>query len=394
MSSIIEKNTAEKTFVYPHEFSIRRTNLSRLYILSITLIAMISAAAPAAQAQRASVVRVETVTLKPVTQTVPLIGRLVATRSGNIAAQIGGTVDEILFKIGDKVKSGQIIARLNSDSAKAEYALAAGELEEARADLLTYNAERELFQTELARQKALNKSSAFSQAKFDDAEQKVLIARAKERSAEAKIKVKLAGLERKKVDLEDVLIRSPYDGVVVRKFTEIGSYVKIGDPIVKLVGQKSIEIEAEIPSSRIHGSTIGKEIPFTLDDGSTHHAIVRSVLPSENPSTRTRTIRLVPQFSAKIDFLAEGQSVTLAIPIGPPREVIVAHKDAILNRAGQNIVFVVENDIAKPRAIIMGEAVGSEVEILNGLQPGEKIVVRGNERLRAGAKVRIERSSS
>ena len=115
-------------------------------------------------------------------------------------------------------------------------------------------------------------------------------------------------------------------------------------------------------------------------------------MPEENPLTRTRVVRFTPNFKNGATF-ATNQSVTLHIPAGPTRTVVTVHKDAVLNRSEGALVFVVVNGVARPRPVRLGEAVGGRFEVIDGLKPGEKVVVRGNERLRPGQKVRAGRPS-
>ena len=118
------------------------------------------------------------------------------------------------------------------------------------------------------------------------------------------------------------------------------------------------------------------------------------MLPAENPLTRTRTVRFEPDFKAGERRLADSQSVSIDIPLGANRRVLTVHKDAILKRQGSDLVYVISSDVAEPRTISLGEEIGSRVEVLDGLKAGDKVVVRGNERLQPGAKVRVEKGAS
>ena len=113
-------------------------------------------------------------------------------------------------------------------------------------------------------------------------------------------------------------------------------------------------------------------------------ARVRAVVPAENTQTRTRKVRFVPEFPPGTKGLASNQSVTLQLPVGRNGNVVTVHKDAILNRKGDNLVFLVEDGKAVSRPVRLGEAVGSRFIVLGGLQPGDLVVVRGNERLIPG----------
>jgi hypothetical protein len=121
---------------------------------------------------------------------------------------------------------------------------------------------------------------------------------------------------------------------------------------------------------------------------------VRSILPSENTQTRTRIVRLVPEFGKTKRPLAESQSVVVNVPISEDRRVVTVHKDAILKRPSGDIVYVVIKDVAQMRTVVLGEALGSRFEVMSGLKEGEVVVIRGNERLQPGTKVRIGKGSS
>jgi multidrug efflux pump subunit AcrA (membrane-fusion protein) len=120
---------------------------------------------------------------------------------------------------------------------------------------------------------------------------------------------------------------------------------------------------------------------------------LRAIVPVENPLTRTRAVRFVPRFNAIGRPLAADQSVTVHIPVGAARSVLTVHKDAIIKRGPKSLVFVAIDGSVEQREIQVGEAVGSRYEILGGLEKGDVVVVRGNERLRPGDKVRINEAS-
>jgi multidrug efflux pump subunit AcrA (membrane-fusion protein) len=122
--------------------------------------------------------------------------------------------------------------------------------------------------------------------------------------------------------------------------------------------------------------------------------VLRAIVPEENPLTRTRPVRFTPRFNGNGKPLAANQSVTVLVPVAIGRQVVSVHKDAVITRQGKQIVFVVEADAAQMRTLRLGQPVGSRFEVLDGgVKPGDLVVVRGNERLRPGQKVRYEGSS-
>ena len=97
---------------------------------------------------------------------------------------------------------------------------------------------------------------------------------------------------------------------------------------------------------------------------------------------------MVPQIDGPGTRLAGNQSVTVEMPIGAAREVVTVHKDAVIMRGAKAIVYTVENETAAVRTLRKGRAVGNRFEVLDGLEPDEIVVVRGNERLRPGQAIK------
>jgi len=356
--------------------------------LWLGLLAVLAAGPAFAQAD-AMRVRVDTVRQVPLSQTVPVIGRLVARQVGVVAARINGPIEAFEVEVGDRVEFGQVIAALDATALEARRDLYDGKLNEAKAELAVKKAEQALARQNYMRIEKLKKSAAFSQARFEDAAQNVAIARAEARQAETAIAAAAADLNLAEINLYNARVRAPYPGVVVERLTEAGAYVQVGAPVIRMIGDRTLEIEAEVPFQHLAGIEPGIEMRLWLDDGTEHSAVVRALLPSENPLTRTRAVRFIPNIGVTLRSLAHKQSVTLDVPIGPERQVLTVHKDAIVNRNGKDIVFVAKGDEVQSRPIRLGTAVGGRMEVLDGLGEGEQVVVRGNERLRPGAKIQI-----
>lgn len=343
-----------------------------------------------ALAQDASVVQVDKIRTEPLDQTVPVVGRLVATQTGAVAAEIDGIVEVIHAEVGDKLNRGQAIATVDVEIYKARHDLARGELNQSIAELKTARAEVKLARQAVERLEGLRKSGAFPKGRFDDALQQVRVNEAKVARAEALVATRQASLALAALNLDRTEITAPYDGVVTERRTEVGAYVKSGDAVAVMIATGTLEVEADVPFRRIGALKAGSKVTVVLDDGTRHSATVRAVLPSENPMTRTRAVRFVPQFGDRDIALADAQSATVHIPVGDRRDVVTVHKDAIINRNGRNLVFVVADNAAQPRPVQLGEAVGSRLVVRGGLKEGEQVVIRGNERLMPGAKVRVD----
>ena len=139
----------------------------------------------------------------------------------------------------------------------------------------------------------------------------------------------------------------------------------------------------------LKGLSVGTKISVEPETGKPFAAQVRAIVPEENQLTRTRLVRFVPTENDKRPLLAANQSIRLNIPSGPPRLVTTAHKDALLHRRGSTVMFVFKGGKVSMRTVVVGQPFASRFEIVSGLEPGETVVTRGNERLRPGQEVTI-----
>lgn len=354
----------------------------------LILVSLVLAPA-AAQDGEVATVRVDEVRRVPLEQTAPVLGRLVASQAGEVAARVAGPLEVFVVEVGDRVARGEALALLDDATLTARRELAAGALAETRAELGVRRAELGLARQELKRLEGLKGSAAFSQARYDDQRQQVAIAEARVRSARAAIATAQAELRLARIDLDNAEIRAPYPGVVTQRMLEAGAYVSEGDAVVRMLADAALEVQADVPFARLAGVEPGTVVDIALEDGTEHEARVRAVLPRENPLTRTRTVRLVPRFGKTERPLAAGQSVTVHVPAGPAETVLTVHKDAVIPRETQDVVFVVEDGVARVRPVRLGQAVADRLRVVEGLEAGDLTVVRGNERLRPGDKVRI-----
>jgi RND family efflux transporter MFP subunit len=341
--------------------------------------------------QQATAVKVDAVRHEALVQILPVIGRFVAVQMGEVAARINGPVAEVLAAVGDRLAEGDILAVISSESLEASRALRAAMVEQQLSQIRVAQAGLKKSRLELQRLERLraSQSAAFQQARFDEMSQDVEGGLGDLGVARAALDQARANLRLAEIDLEYATVRAPYPGVVTVRHTVAGAYLSTGDPVVTLVNDRDLEIEADVPAINISSLATGTGVTYTLADGSRHDAIVRAIVPEENPLTRTRPIRLsLP--AVHREHIAANQSVTILLPVGGEREGNTVHKDAVTRRQDKYVVYVVVEGIAEFRTILIGDAIGNRFEVRSGLEAGELVVVRGNERLQPGQAVRIE----
>ena len=338
--------------------------------------------------QRSSPVFTDPVISEPMSQTMPVLGRVVPNQSGIVATRIAERIEKLAVKIGDRVEKGAILARLSSDQLKNQLILKEAELRRAQAKKENYNAD--LKKTKQARQRilALRGSTAFRQDRDQDSQRDLEMATSTLKEAEAEVASARAVLNMNKQFLRDAVIRAPYPGIVIATHIVPGSYTRIGDPIVTILNDDDLEIEADIPTVRALTLAPGIRAQGRLQNGIQFYASLRVVIPQENMQTRTLAARFTIETQQKINKIVGNQSVILNLPIGLSGKVTTVHKDAIVMYNGKQNVYLIKNNKAVKKSIKIGRAVGDRFEVIDGLVPGDVTITRGNERLRPGESVR------
>ena len=320
-------------------------------------------------------VSIDQVRLEYTEETYSVVGRVVSNQSGPLAARISGAIESIKVAVGERVTKGDEIATISRSRLIAEKKRLEAQVNRHR--VMVRNALREL-----KRMEKLKGSSALSQSNFEN--QEGLVA-----ERQAQLLEQQVAAERVDIDIQDATITAPYSGIVMARHVVEGAYVNPGARVVTLLNDQRLEVEADVPSQRVVGLTPGTDATVVVGDAIRLTASVRAIIPTENVRTRSRPVRLTVAYDSSSMSLASNQSVIVELPLTQGNRILTVHKDAVMRRANGNIVFVVEGDSAKMRFVKLGRGVGDKFQVLEGLEDGEQVVVRGNERLGAGGKVRV-----
>lgn len=354
----------------------------KISLAILTVAVVVSAASPlSAQGQPASVTT-DVVTTREIAETVPVFGQVVAGRQSDVAVRIMGVAEAAPMRAGDVVKKGDVLFRLDTERLQIDLQQANAELIIAEAGVAAAQARADRLQRVLERTRSLVSNATVSQSQLDDRAGEYAEALGNLQQAEARITAARAGLNGAQYDLDNAVVRAPFDGTILEVTAEVGEFVAAGAPIARILDNGALEVEANVPSRLIDALRAGQTVTGRTDTGGVMSLELRAILPTEFSSTRTRPVRFTLAEGAP--QVAVGQSVGLDVPVSAPEEVVVVSKDAVVQSALGWQVFVNEDGTAAPRIVEIGRAIGDAFEVLNGLAAGDEVVVRGNERLRPG----------
>ncbi|WP_223421945.1 efflux RND transporter periplasmic adaptor subunit [Tateyamaria pelophila] len=356
-----------------------------LFFQTVLVVALVSLSGFAAQAQgRAAAVGVQAVEPRQLAETVPVFAEVTTARDGAVASRVAGNVDTVHVLAGTRVAEGDPLVELNRDLLEILVVQSEAQMAEAEAGIATARVRVDRTQRVLDRIVALRGSNAYSEGRFDDAQSDVLEAQSQLAEAIAREKSSEAQLSETRYQLDRSLITAPFSGVVIEVNTIPGAFIQAGSPVVRLLDTAAFEVTAGVPARYVSFLEQGQMMQASTENGAELTLELRAILPLEDTATRTRAVRFAAPGLGELTNVAVGQSLTVLVPVGEAREVLSVPKDALVQARGGWTVFVAAEDKAQPRPVTLGVALGDRYEVLSGLEAGELVVVRGNERLRPG----------
>ena len=364
-----------------------KTFLNKAFLLFI-LLSLLFTQNNIALSQGATSVEVDKVILESLNQTIPVIGRVISLKEANVPAAVIGKIENVFVEVGDKVKKGQILASIDTERYLWLAEIATANVNATKAEIKSAKAETNINLIELKRMEDLRESSAFNVAKYERLQSLHISLIAKEEIVEAKLNSVLQEEKLAKLNLKRATVKAPFDGIIELKMIELGEAVGLGFTLFKLVSDSLLEIEADVPSNRARILEINNNIKISTTDMISFNSKLRALGVRENSNTRTIPIHLTFNKGKISRNLFVGENVNIFIPIGPGLKAPTVHKDAILKREGMSLVYVVEEEKAIIKPLKLGDGVGNRFIVLGGIQEGDTVVIKGNERLRPGQKVK------
>ena len=332
--------------------------------------------------------KVQTVTLR---RTLFLTGTLLADKEASVSAKIPGRIAEISAEEGQCVNAGEVLVRLEDSEYRVAWKQAKAALPAAEAGLAQARANCRLALLNRKRMEALAKEKSIPQAKLDAAVAQADLAQAQVDAATAQVEQAKAALEGAQVQLDNTKVKAPFDGVVVAKMMHVGENVGPGVPVLRIVDQSRLRLKMNVPEAHFGEVDLGTTVLVQVDGypGRAFTGKVAKKVPSVDPRSRTFIVEAVLQNPKGL--LAEGMFCRAELVFEEKKGALAVPEKAIVRRpGGESVVFVVKRSKAFERLIRTGIQERGFVEILQGLDPGETVVVGGSYGLRSGAPVDIQ----
>lgn len=344
----------------------RKKNSAGLWS-AIILVLSSSLCAYAADGPPPSQVRVAPVVQEEVSQTRTVIGLLYYDRISEISTELAGLVDQVEVKQGDKVKAGDPLVRLNTEILEKEIMFQKSRIEQI--ELRIANAKKNF-----SRLERLFDKSGISEKEYDDSLYTYQDAQKEKQGIESTLQKLLIQKTRS-------IISAPFDGIILTKDMDSGSWVQPGKQLVSIGSSEDLYIRAPIAETTLQFIERGQEIPVTIN---AFNKELQGRIIDIDPVADMKTKNVFLKISIPpLPLVAQNMSATVSVPISARQKLSVFRRAALVKFQGKDFVYTVKEGKASILPVNIVTFLGDRVGVDNPyIVPGMNLVVEGNERLR------------
>ena len=333
-------------------------------------------------------------------------GYVTARRRATVSSKVTGKVLEVFVEEGKAVKKGQVLARLDDSQIRASLSVAEAQLAAAQRGAAEDEARLKQAQLNLDRRARLIKEGVVGRAEVDDAQGDVDSLTARIAMAQQQVRVAEAQVTARQTDLTDMVVRAPFDGIAISKDAQPGemiSPVSAGGGFTRtgictIVDMTSLEIEVDVSETYINRVHSGQKVEAVLDAYQDWKipAHVITTIPSADRQKATVKVRIgfdqldpriLPDMGVKVSFLREEEAPSAAAAAAARMTV---PKAAIRTIDGRSVVFVAKDDRVERRAISVGNENGGVVDVLSGVNAGERVVLDPPAGMKDGDRIKVQ----
>jgi membrane fusion protein, multidrug efflux system len=309
------------------------------------------------------VVQVSVMTAEPtsIEDILVLPGETEAWQDVRLSAEQSGVVEWIGVQEGAKVRKGDLLAKINVASLKAglDRAEAAYQLTDA-----LYQRRKRLAERKIINQEALDHSQTDRSVASGD-------------------------LEQARLEYEKGFVRAPVDGRINRLFVDKGEFINRGEPLLDLVNVDKVEIDLNVPEMDVRFFQPGQKAGVRVDALPDLHksGVVAFVAYRADPGTKSFPVKVLvenPGHEIRPGMIARVSLVRRVIP-----DAMLVPLFVLVDKGGERLLFVEEDGVARARTVELGVISGDRVQILKGLAPGDRLIVKGQTEVEEGMKVKV-----
>lgn len=314
------------------------------------------------------------------------VGTVRAAQTSQVSSQTMGNIREVRAHEGDRVQSGQLLATIDDAQPRSTVDQATAAATAAEQDVSAADSDLGLAQTTLKRYQQLYERKSVSPQEFDEVKARYQSAEARRDVARAGQAQANAALAQARTSLGYTRVRAPFAGVVTEKKADRGTLASPGMPIFTIEDTRSYRLEAQVDESDIRLVHVGQVAPAMIDSlGDTQlSGKIVQIVPAADPASRSFLVKVELPADTRLHSglfgraqFARGDRSALLIP-----------RTSLVERGQLEGVYVLDaNQVAELRYVTLGKSAGEKVEVLSGLQEGDKMVAAPGDRELGGKRI-------
>jgi len=316
------------------------------------------------------------------------IGTVRPIQSAQIAAQLMGNIIAMNVREGDRVRRGQVLAVIDDSQTRAALDRALAGQRASAQELVAANSDFALAESTLKRYQVLQDKKSVSPHEFEEVSARCEAAKARREMAQANIAGAEAAVAQARTAQGYSFVRAPFPGVITAKLAETGNLASPGVPIYTLEDSTAFRLEVTVDERNMAAVRLGATVPVSLDavGNETFEGRIVQMLPSADASSRTFLVKVEVPKNPSIHAGLFGRA---RFSTGS-REGYSLPKSAIVNRGSLQAVYAIGSDqVASLRYVTLGQSSGDQLEVLSGLENGDRIVAAPGDRELNGKKIEV-----
>ncbi len=347
-------------------------------------------------------VNIQEVHIEKYTDDISISGNIKPAKTVKVGFKVPGVISSVYVEEGDAVSEGQSLMMLDQYdyelgviAAKSQYDALNKQFVSSIASALNQaEANLNFVKTQYERVKRLYEKGAVAKKTVEELETTLVVAENKYQEAqdaysisESQLRQAQAGIELAQSKLSDTVLKSPINGTVVKKVFESGETVSPGYPAVVLGRLDELEVEIGVSDNLVGSLSIGQKVKvFVYGLDKEVEGTIKNIDTAADTSTRTFGVNILIDNS---DMTIKPGMIAKVTIEGGSLETILVPVNSVINNPDGSTVFICEEGHVKEKAVELGEVLGNRIQILKGIEEGEKIVVDGQYRLKDGDKVKV-----
>lgn len=366
--------------------------LSTALIIGLTL----TATGCGAQAAQAVVeeesyipVEVQPAAAKTLVETVVFSGKVISDQEVSIVPKMPGKVTNINVKVGDTVQAGQALFTMDTVDLQKSVDGAAIAVKSAELSYQMTKDSLDSAKENLERQRALYEAGAISKVQFEGMEDQVTSLENNLKAVQLQVEQAQLGYNQAHDTISDMTVTAPVSGTIAALNVVVGQMASQAMAAVTITQLDALYVSLSVPENIVNTLKVGQEATVIINSAGQKEikGVLTSLAPAANQQLGLYPVKVT--IANTENLVKPGMFAKVEISTASKENVLAVNSEAVVLKNGEYVVFVVEEERAVAKKVLSGLDTGAEVEIREGLQAGEQVVVKGQTLVEQGSKVKV-----